>query len=112
MILLKQFIFSFPGIEKRVSLGYAREKIKARRKCLSKKHSTHETLVTTCEPLHFIEFWNDDEQNLNVEDDFTEDVNYSEDEDENCKDSNNVYSDEQGYKFSVVDVKDKTKYAF
>lgn len=105
------YYFSFPGVEKHVSLAYAREKIKARRKSSSKRHSTHETLET-CEPLQFVEFWGNDEDNPIVEDDFTEDnINYSEDENEKFKDSDNVYSDEQGFKYSVIDIKrNKNRY--
>lgn len=103
------FFCSFPGVEKRVSLGYAREKIKARRKTSLKKYSAHEALATTCEPLQFVNFWGNDEQNPNVEDYFTEDNIYTEDEDEKDKDSNDIYSDEQGFKYTVIGVKNKTK---
>lgn len=108
-ILNYTIIISFPGVEKRVSLAYAREKIKARRKSSLKKHPTQEALETMCEPLQFVEFWGDDEHNP-----ITEDVIYSEDEDfnEKYKNSDHVYSDEHGYKYSVVSVQDKTRYIF
>lgn len=61
--------------------------------------------------MQFVEFWGDDENNPIVEDNFTEDsVIYSEDENEKYKDSDNIYSDEQGYKYSVVDTKSKNRY--
>lgn len=101
-------IFSFPGVEKLVSLTYAREKIKARRKSSLKKPITNETLESPCEPLQqFVELWGDHEQNSTGEDDFTEDIVYSEDEE---KYKNDIYSDEQEYKYSIVDVKNKTRY--
>lgn len=100
---------SFPGVEKRVSLAYAREKIKARRKSALKKNSTHEMLETTCEPLKYIEFW-DEENNSVDDDDFNDDV-YSDDDDfsEKSKGSYDIYSDEQGFKFTIVSVKDETR---
>lgn len=69
----------------------------------------------SCEPLQFVEFW-DDEHITSIkeednEDNFTEDIIYSEDEDFNNEDDpHSVYSDEQGFKYSVVSVKDKTRY--
>lgn len=96
--------FSFPGVEKRVSLAYAREKIKARRKSI-KKNSPHETLDKSSEPLQFVEFWGD-EQNPIIEDDYVEETNYSDDEESA---NSNIYSDEQGFKYTVVDVKNKTR---
>lgn len=58
------------------------------------------------------EFWGDDEHNPIIEDDFNEDIIYSEDDElnEKCKDSDNIYSDEQGFKYSLVSIKDKTRY--
>lgn len=102
---------SFPGVEKRVSLSYAREKIKARRKSSVKKNLTQETSETMCEPLQFVEFWGDDEHNPIVGNNFTEDINYSEEEvfNEKYKDPVDVYSDELGYKYLVVKVVDKTR---
>lgn len=110
-IIIFIIIISFPGVEKRVTLAYAREKIKARRKSALKKHLTHETIETMCEPLQFVEFWGDD-RNPITQDDCTEDIIYSEDEDlkEKIKDSDQVYSDEQGYKYSIVSVQNKTRY--
>lgn len=98
---------SFPGVEKRVSLSYAREKIKARRKASMKKYSANE--ATVCEPLQFVELWDNDEENPNVDDYFTDDNIYSEDENKDNI-SDNVYLDEQGYKYAVIGVKNKTKY--
>lgn len=67
-----------------------------------------------CEPLQFVEFWGDNEHNSITEDDYTQDIIYSEDEDfeEKYKDSDYVYSDEHGYKYSIVSVQDKTRYIF
>lgn len=109
-IIIFIIIISFPGVEKRVTLAYAREKIKARRKSSLKKHLTHETIETMCEPLQFVEFWGD--RNPITQDDCTEDIIYSEDEDlkEKIKDSDQVYSDEQGYKYSIVSVQNNTRY--
>lgn len=80
-----------------------------------KKNVLHETLDSSCEPLQFVEFWGDDHNTID-EDDFTEDVIYSEDEDidatEDNKDSNQVYSDEQGFKYFINTVTDKTKYIY
>jgi len=104
-------MFSFPGIEKRVSLAYAREKIKARRKSSLKKSSAQETVETDCEPLQFVEFFGDHENNSIIEDDFTEDIIYSEDEDDGKYQNSDVYSDEKGYKYSVIDIQNKTRYA-
>lgn len=58
------------------------------------------------------EFWGDDEHNPVIEDDFNEDIIYSEDDElnEKCTDSDNIYSDEQGFKYSLVCIKDKTRY--
>ncbi|CAH1737385.1 unnamed protein product [Aphis gossypii] len=99
-------LVNFPGADKRITLSYAREKIKARRKSALKKSTTHETLETICEPLHYVEFWDDDPNSI----DLTEDV-LSDDEDfsEKSKDFN-IYSDEQGFKFSLVNVKDEARY--
>lgn len=106
---------SYPGVEKRVSLAYAREKIKARRKSSLKKNVSHETLDITCEPLQFVEFWGDEHNSID-EDDFTEDAIYSEGEDiketEKNTNSNQVYSDEQGFKYFINRVKDKTRYIY
>jgi len=103
------YTISFPGVENRVSLAYAREKIKARRKSALKKNSTHEMLETTCEPLKYIEFW--DEENNSINDDELNDDVYSDDDDisEKSKDSYDIYSDEQGFKFTIVSVKDETR---
>jgi len=103
------YTISFPGVENRVSLAYAREKIKARRKSALKKNSTHEMLETTCEPLKYIEFW--DEENNSINDDELNDDVYSYDDDisEKSKDSYDIYSDEQGFKFTIVSVKDETR---
>ncbi|KAL4097806.1 hypothetical protein QTP88_022520 [Uroleucon formosanum] len=108
--LYEEELVNFPGVEKRVSLAYAREKIKARRKSALKKNSTHEMLETTCEPLKYIEFW-DEENNSVDDDDFNDDV-YSDDDDfsEKSKGSYDIYSDEQGFKFTIVSVKDETRY--
>jgi len=108
-LLLHLYNISFPGVEKRVSLAYAREKIKARRKSALKKNSLHEMSENTCEPLKYIEFW--DEENNSIDDeDLNEDI-YSDGDDlsEKSKDSCDVYSDEQGFKFTVVSVKDETR---
>jgi len=87
-------------------LSYAREKIKARRKSALKKNTTHEMSETVCEPLHYVEFWNDDHNSI----DLTEDV-FSDDEDfnEKLKDFNDIYSDEQGFKFSLVSIKNEAR---
>jgi hypothetical protein len=90
-------------------LSYAREKIKARRKSALKKNTTHEMLETICEPLQYVEFWDDDHNSID-DDDFTEDI-YSDDDNfsEKSKDSDDIYSDENGFKFSLVSVKDETR---
>ncbi|XP_022179344.1 uncharacterized protein LOC111039966 isoform X2 [Myzus persicae] len=114
--LYNEELVHYPGVEKRVSLAYAREKIKARRKSVLKKNSTHEMLETSCEPLKYIEFWDkqnnpiDDDDDDDDDDDFNEDI-YSDDDDfsEKSKDSY-IYSDEQGFKFTIVSVKDETRY--
>ncbi|XP_025192512.1 uncharacterized protein LOC112592611 [Melanaphis sacchari] len=114
--LYDEELVNFPGVEKRVTLSYAREKIKARRKSALKKNTTHEMLETICEPLQYVEFWDDDHISIDddhnaIDDDFTEDV-YSEDEDfsEKPKDSDDIYSDEQGFKFTIVSIKNETRY--
>lgn len=58
-----------------------------------------------------MEFWGNEEHNPIVEDDFKEDTVYSEDEDFNgkYKDSDDIYSDELGYKYSVVKIKNKIR---
>lgn len=98
-----------------MSLAYAREKIKARRKSSLKKNISHEMLDTTCEPLQFIEFWGDGVNSID-EDEFTEDAIYSEDDDineiEKNKNSNQVYSDEQGFKYFINRIKDKIRYIY
>ncbi|KAL5239591.1 hypothetical protein ACI65C_007001 [Semiaphis heraclei] len=108
--LYDEELINFPGVEKRVSLAYAREKIKARRKSALKKNSSHELSETTCEPLKYIEFWDEGNNSIDGED-LNEDI-YSEGDDlsEKSKDSCDVYSDEQGFKFTVVSVKDETRY--
>ncbi|XP_025411959.1 uncharacterized protein LOC112684582 isoform X4 [Sipha flava] len=114
--LYEEELINYPGVENRVSLAYAREKIKARRKSLLKKQSAHENMEYSCEPLQFVEFWDDNhyssvKDEVDDEDDFTEDIIYSEDEDFNEKDDpHSVYSDEQGFKYSVVNVKNKTRF--
>lgn len=62
---------------------------------------------TICEPLQYVEFW-DYEDNPIADDDISEDV-YSDDEDENSKDSNDIYSDEKGFKYSIVSIKNETR---
>lgn len=86
-------------------MSYAREKIKARRKSL-KKNLPPETLEKSSEPLQLLEFWGDD-QNPIVKDEYAEDTSYSEDEETT---NSNIYSNEQGFKYTVVDVKNKTRY--
>lgn len=87
-------------------MSYAREKIKARRKSALKKTTTHETLETICEPLHYVEFWDDEPNSI----DLTEDV-FSDDEDfsDKSKGFNDIYSDEQGFKFSLVNIKNEAR---
>lgn len=77
-----------------------------------KKNSAHGSLETTSEPLQFVQFWGDDEQNPVVEDDFTEDIIYSDEEEynEKYKASGDIYSDERGYKYSLVNVNKNTRY--
>jgi len=69
-------------------------------------------LETTCEPLQYVEFWDDEHNSVN-NDDFTEDV-YSDDEElnEKSQDCNDIYSDEKGFKFTIVRVKNETRYLF
>lgn len=88
-----------------MSLSYAREKIKARRKSL-KKNSSHEIEEKCSQPLQFVEFLGDEENPI-IEDDFVGEANYS--ENEGCDDSN-IYSDEQGFKYTVVDIQNETRY--
>jgi len=70
-------------------------------------------LETTCEPLKYIEFW--DEENNSIDDDELNDDAFSDDDDddddisEKSKDSCDIYSDEQGFKFTIVSVKDETR---
>jgi len=66
-------------------------------------------LETTCEPLKYIEFW-DDENNSVDDEDYNEDI-YSDGDgySEKSKDSYDIYSDEQGFKFTIVSVKDETR---
>ncbi|XP_050441870.1 uncharacterized protein LOC126846484 isoform X2 [Adelges cooleyi] len=111
--LYEEEIINFPGVEKRVTLAYAREKIKARRKSSLKKNQAQEILQTTCEPLQFFEFWGAGNSNVVAnEDDITEDIVCSDDEEyeENNKEFNDVYSDELGYQYSLVSVKNNTRY--
>lgn len=81
-----------------MSLAYAREKIKARRKTSQKKNVSHDTLDIVNEPLQFVEFWGD-EHNPIDEDEFTEGIIFSEDGDidetEENRYSDQVYSDDQ-----------------
>lgn len=107
LVILKFYDYSFPGVEKRISLSYAREKIKARRKSI-KKNSPNETLENSSEPLQFIEFWGDNEHPV-VKDEYAEDSNSNYSEDEETTNSN-IYLNELGFKYTVVDVKNKTRY--
>lgn len=92
-----------------MSLAYAREKIKARRKSSLKKHLTLEAIANESEPLQFVEFWGDHENNSIVEDDATEDIICSEDEDDGMYQCADIYSDEQGYKYSIISIQNKTR---
>lgn len=76
-----------------------------------KKNLTHGSLETTGEPLQFVQFWGDDEQNPVVEDDFAEDI-YSDEEEcnEKYKTCVDIYSDDQGYKYTLVNINNNTRY--
>lgn len=94
-------------------MAYAREKIKARRKSLFKKNQSLETLQTTCEPLQYVEFWGVDDKNLVTTDNIvTEDICSDDEElEENCNESNDVYTDELGHKYSLICIKNNTRYS-
>lgn len=92
-----------------MSLAYAREKIKARRKSSLKKSLTRESVETECEPLQYVEFWGDHENKSIIEDDFTEDIIYSDNEDNGMYQNSDIYSDEHGHKYYVTNVQNKTR---